>query len=198
MHNVQEPTSYTGNDIGGDGGKSFKRETANPVSQEHNIAVPGAQLLKDVTKLWKQNTTAILDFSDPSLEFLYGPPDSAEIRQPADSQDDAHLDSSLASVQHARDTDSTNDTHTIAFTLITKARITKAVITNYIIVNTIMNNPVAQNLYFIYATAISIATNSSRVNVNLDKVTIINSIIMNSIIDDSNILNAIIYKGIVN
>lgn len=151
-----------------------------------------------MTKLWKQNITAILGFSNSSHHFLYGSPNSAEIRQPADSQDDAHLDPSLASVQHARDTDSTNNAHTIAFTLVTKARITKAVITNCMIVNTIMNNPVAQNLHFTCATAISIATNSSRVNVNLDKVTITDSVIINSIVDDSNILNAVIYEGIVN
>ena len=48
------------------------------------------------------------------------------------------------------------------------------------------------------ATAINIATDSSRVNVNLDKVITKNSIIMNSIIDNSNILNAIIHEATVN
>lgn len=160
-----------------------------------------------MTKVWKHNITA-LDFPDPNLphssfDFLFGPYDPAVTQQPANSQGVAHTDSSLAGVQHvpsvpARDADSTIDDHTIAFTIVKKARITNAVITNCMIVNTVMNNPVAQNLHFTCATAINIATDSSRVNVNLDKVTIGNSVIMNSIIDDSNILNAVIHEVTVN
>lgn len=196
MHIVQESTSDTGNDIG-DGCKSnMKQQHRFPTNRI--LLSLSLNALKDMTKLWKQNKTAILGFPSPSLDFLYGPPDSAEIQQPADSQDAAHPDPSLASVQRARDTDSTNNAHTIAFTLVMKARITKAVITNCMIVNTVMNNPLARNLRFTCATAINIATNSSRVNVNLDKVTIANSVIMNSTMDDSNILNSVIYEGTVN
>ena len=105
-----------------------------------------------MTKVWKHNITA-LDFPDPNLphssfDFLFGPYDPAVTQQPANSQGVAHTDSSLTGVQHvpsvpAQDADSTIDDHTIAFTIVKKARITNAVITNCMIVNTVMNNPVA-------------------------------------------------------